>query len=422
MERKQRERRVEQLEPASRPAAEPALMPETQAMNQLERLQRTLGNRTVARLLAPGQGHPSAGGPIQRTLQHAIIYCAHNGLNHALPATVEVFIAILKELAKQKDGRYEGLKQHLYAGMASQDIAAIEGQLNGAKEGTPFGEMVFESEDDSEDEDFASDYSVPKTRKRTTKPMPGQVVTSNMMKPTSKKKASQGAPSAKMQERNTLATKGGFLQRPPGYGPVTITNETINHVSGQDIQRPVSVSGLVYPTTTSGRPGAPEPGSGIKVGVKWKEVGSQTTRNTGIVDAQKGHIMALELGGPDMSANIVPQWANWQANGAWRQMEKQVLAQAEVLKKKGHFLQFDATILYKSYAVEEQGTLRGLTFPTGFHVQITELNVNKQKVADGTIAFNGEQAQDETDFTVSGKIFDRVDNTPVSKMELEERD
>lgn len=37
-----------------------------------------------------------------------------------------------------------------------------------------------------------------------------------------------------------------------------------------------------------------------------------------------GHIMALELGGCDISQNIVPQYGQWQGNarGSWRQMEK----------------------------------------------------------------------------------------------------
>lgn len=36
-----------------------------------------------------------------------------------------------------------------------------------------------------------------------------------------------------------------------------------------------------------------------------------------------GHVMALELGGADISANIVPQYGQWQGNqlGAWRRME-----------------------------------------------------------------------------------------------------
>lgn len=40
-----------------------------------------------------------------------------------------------------------------------------------------------------------------------------------------------------------------------------------------------------------------------------------------------GHIMALELGGCDVSENIVPQYGQWQgnANGAWRRMEKRLV-------------------------------------------------------------------------------------------------
>jgi hypothetical protein len=38
----------------------------------------------------------------------------------------------------------------------------------------------------------------------------------------------------------------------------------------------------------------------------------------------RGHIMALELGGPDISANIVPQYGCWQAVGDWRRMEVEI--------------------------------------------------------------------------------------------------
>lgn len=38
----------------------------------------------------------------------------------------------------------------------------------------------------------------------------------------------------------------------------------------------------------------------------------------------KGHIMALELGGPNNKCNIVMQPNQWQRFGYWRQMEKQI--------------------------------------------------------------------------------------------------
>jgi len=35
----------------------------------------------------------------------------------------------------------------------------------------------------------------------------------------------------------------------------------------------------------------------------------------------RGHVCALELGGPDISENIVPQWRHWQETGEWRRLE-----------------------------------------------------------------------------------------------------
>jgi len=45
----------------------------------------------------------------------------------------------------------------------------------------------------------------------------------------------------------------------------------------------------------------------------------------------KGHIMALELGGPDVTENILPQYEQWQENGAWKTMENAVKAVANGL-------------------------------------------------------------------------------------------
>ncbi len=39
-----------------------------------------------------------------------------------------------------------------------------------------------------------------------------------------------------------------------------------------------------------------------------------------------GHIMALQLGGPDVSENIVPQYQQWQQSGRWRVLEKDAMA------------------------------------------------------------------------------------------------
>jgi hypothetical protein len=75
---------------------------------------------------------------------------------------------------------------------------------------------------------------------------------------------------------------------------------------------PHAVFGRIAVTPTSGRENPPGPLSGF--------VCDRTP-------FAKGHIMALELGGPDISANIVPQYGLWQGNGEWRTMETTLAAE-----------------------------------------------------------------------------------------------
>lgn len=120
-------------------------------------------------------------------------------------------------------------------------------------------------------------------------------------------------------------------KRPDGFGPVTITFEEVQHWQGR-IVRPISVYGLVCPCATSGRPSAKEPICGLRISrakkvpakYRYDPTTGKNYNNRGIIDMEKGHIMALELGGPDISENIVPQWAKWQGCGEWSQMESKV--------------------------------------------------------------------------------------------------
>lgn len=72
---------------------------------------------------------------------------------------------------------------------------------------------------------------------------------------------------------------------------------------------PVLLAGIISTTTTKGRPSPPSPFSGF------------ACENSPYA---KGHIMALELGGPDIAENIVPQFGLWQGVGEWRKMEDRV--------------------------------------------------------------------------------------------------
>lgn len=195
------------------------------------------------------------------------------------------------------------------------------------------------------------------------------------------------------------------LTRKPKDGPVLIDLEEVSHVSGQPFKRPTRVRGKVVPVATKGRPSAPEPSSGFRV--------SQSTagntnpdfsvRNTGRADAQKGHIMALELGGPDIPENIVPQWAQWQSNGVWRQMERQVLKIAKADKKNDIY--FDAKVKYREDTNLWTASYTNILFPVGFVVTIERYNKKtKEKVGDIEIVFDQEQSQDRTD----NKLFIRV--------------
>jgi hypothetical protein len=210
-----------------------------------------------------------------------------------------------------------------------------------------------------------------------------------------------------LETTQTFKPKGkqAFGQRPSEFGPVKIEFEDILQPKGK-VVRPVKVSGLVYPQSTGQRPGAPEPISGVHVSeakAGQPKVGAhgENARNQGLADAQKGHIMALELGGPDIPQNIVPQWANWQSNGVWRRMEKHVYDLAQAAMANGHHLHFTAELHYKQYGNgwERYASRKSVGTPRAFTVTVVEVDGTGQPVAKGIqeIPFADEQRQDKTD-------------------------
>eukprot|EP01084_Bolivina_argentea_P144861 254059_1 len=68
-----------------------------------------------------------------------------------------------------------------------------------------------------------------------------------------------------------------------------------------------SVEGIVVPLSTKGRNMPPKPYNGFPIGND--------------LNLDKGHVMALSNGGPDVKYNIVPQSSKWQRTGAWRNLE-----------------------------------------------------------------------------------------------------
>ncbi|WNG30628.1 hypothetical protein F0U62_46390 [Cystobacter fuscus] len=84
----------------------------------------------------------------------------------------------------------------------------------------------------------------------------------------------------------------------------------------QTMVRPVRVVGVSIPMTTGDRGRAPKPVSTLDLLNK---------------PLDRGHVMALEIGGPDDEENIVPQWSQWQQSGLWRYHETQVREFGEII-------------------------------------------------------------------------------------------
>ena len=202
----------------------------------------------------------------------------------------------------------------------------------------------------------------------------------------------------------------GGKQRPNEVGTVTIEFEEIRRRVGDPFVRTVAVKGIVWPGPTTDRGSAPEPKSGWRVSMSKKASKRRAgggvahhPRNTGIVDAAKGHVMALELGGPDIPDNIVPQWAQWQGSGEWRKMEIQIRDRAKqgLEQKPVEYLMFHCAVGYLPMRDVEIGGLRRLCFPANFQVGLTGMrSVGLGKfvpIENPKIMFSDEQRQNDTD-------------------------
>jgi len=159
--------------------------------------------------------------------------------------------------------------------------------------------------------------------------------------------------------------------RPSEYGDVMIECETINSGTPYQRSRPKLAHGLIFPVSTSGRGSAPEPASLFRIGMTKqipKKFTALSARNTGRSDMNKGHIFALELGGPDVAENICPQFAQFQQNGEWRKMEIEAY---DLAIKSNKFIHMSIVIVYgKAKTIS-----RSLT-PMGFIVKTSRKEEN----------------------------------------------
>jgi len=105
---------------------------------------------------------------------------------------------------------------------------------------------------------------------------------------------------------NEIWSKSGSTYRRPQWaGNVTII---------YDESQIWHVHGVIVPCSTTGRPGAPNPYNGFETGTD--------------LSLDKGHLLALSNGGPDIKRNIVPQGSYWQEHGGWRQLEEAIFDHA----------------------------------------------------------------------------------------------
>ena len=111
----------------------------------------------------------------------------------------------------------------------------------------------------------------------------------------------------------------GYLDRPPGkpvlstYTIVEVATRLLGDKSAvgrTKVCRIDEVEALLTPCVTTGRGGAPDPSSGLDLTYSGFD---------------KGHVIALELGGVDDEYNIVPQCRFFQQSGPWRKAEREIL-------------------------------------------------------------------------------------------------
>ena len=126
--------------------------------------------------------------------------------------------------------------------------------------------------------------------------------------------------------------------------------------------RPVRVEGFIMPVNVGKRDTPPQPSAGFY------------TYSANDVDP--GHVMALELGGPDIAENVVPQWKYWQRHETWRKMEQELSSEAKKTadNSRPYFgaaptrsIFYRVDVVYKTLG-NYTPTLTGWAFPKEFYI------------------------------------------------------
>lgn len=199
-------------------------------------------------------------------------------------------------------------------------------------------------------------------------------------------------------------------KRTADAGAVTITTEDV--MTGfKTVTRTTSVRGIVVPMKTQGRPAAPDPVCGF-----------QCTYDE---DLDRGHVMGLQLGGPNESENIVPMWSGFQQSGGWKKMENEVFRKATALARENQKagqqssassstpspkkrLLFIATVVYPTGTTWVRSCV-----PQRFIVHTVQVDESGNEI-NGTKKeeFNAEQMPNQTDELRSLRVLMKADGLP----------
>lgn len=139
-----------------------------------------------------------------------------------------------------------------------------------------------------------------------------------------------------------------FQQAPLASIEIEIESLKLKLRKGQVIviERPISLRGIVLPSKTNARGQTPSPvafASMLKYLQRSKN-GSQFRELAPYSD--RGHVFALDLGGPNTPYNIIPQWSGFQARGDWRKIETSIKKDATLLMEKGNSLYYEIELGY----------------------------------------------------------------------------
>lgn len=138
------------------------------------------------------------------------------------------------------------------------------------------------------------------------------------------------------------------------------------HLDGRN--RPVAVVGGITIHDTDDRDNPPAPICGLDC--DYSPLG-------------RGHVMALQLGGPDVAENIVPQYQQWQQTGAWRAMERQAMQHAgggnfvfAAVMSYGNTGDADASNYWHEFETNPTFYWDDERIPTRFQVWVLDASVN----------------------------------------------